>query len=131
MGSLLSSVPKPMPTFRLRVRDNNGERVIEVSEWEIFKDCADYCQPGNNKLSIILIDNECGIRLTVDINNITKENNIRNIYCLLRCLLVSSFLKENIKNDTLHVVATDVSNEQDAIFLNDSDESVLNEIGYI
>jgi len=43
MGSLLSSALKPMPTFRLRVRDNSGERVIEVSKWEILKDCADYC----------------------------------------------------------------------------------------
>ena len=131
MGSLLSSPPKPMPTFRLRVRDEDCEREIDVSEWEIFTDCANYCQPGSHKLSIILIDNECGIRLTVDINNITKDNNIRNyIYCHLRCFLVPYFLNENIKNKTEHF-PTDVSNEQDAIFLNDSDESVLNEIGYI
>jgi hypothetical protein len=131
MGSLLSSALKPMPTVSLSVRDNSGERVIEVSDWIIIKHCANYCQPGSHKLSIILIDNECGIRLTVDINNITKDNNIRNyIYCHLRCFLVPYFLNENIKNKTKHV-PTDVSNEQDAIFLNDSDESVLNEIGYI
>ena len=130
MGSLLSSEPKPMPTFRLRVRDERGEREIDVSEWEIFTDCANYCQPGNNKLSIILIDNEYGIRLTVDINNITKDNNTRNIYCHLRCFLVPYFLNKNIKNNTPHV-PTDVSNEQDAVFWDDSDISVLNEIGYV
>ena len=130
MGSLLSSPPKPMPTFRLRVRDEDCEREIDVSEWEIFTDCANYCQPGSHKLSIILIDNEYGIRLTVDINNITKDNNTRNIYCLLRCLLVSSFLKENIKNKP-KPVPTDVSNEQDAVFWDNSDISVLNEINYV
>ena len=130
MGSLLSSEPKVIPTVSLRVRDARGESEIDVSDWIIIKHCANYCQPGSHKLSIILIDNECGIRLTVDINNITKENNIRNIYCLLRCLLVSSFLIENIKNEPKHV-PTDVSNEQDAVFWNDSDVSVFNEIGYV
>ena len=130
MGSLLSPEPKVMPTVSLRVRDERGEREIDVSDWIIIKHCANYCQPGSHKLSIILIDNECGIRLTVDINNITKDNNTRNIYCHLRCFLVPYFLNKNIKNNTPHV-PTDVSNEQDAIFLNDSDESVLNEIGYI
>ena len=131
MGSLLSSEPKVMPTVSLRVRDERGEREIDVSDWIIIKHCSNCCQPGSHKLSIILIDNECGIRLTVDINNITKDNNIRNyIYCHLRCFLVPYFLNENIKNKTEHFT-TDVSNEQDAIFLNDSDESVLNEIGYI
>ena len=130
MGSLLSSEPKVMPTVSLRVRDERGEREIDVSDWIIIKHCSNCCQPGSHKLSIILIDNEYGIRLTVDINNITKDNNTRNIYCLLRCLLVSSFLKENIKNKP-KPVPTDVSNEQDAVFWDNSDISVLNEINYV